>query len=80
MLVTTIPISIAGWGVREATMALAFGYAALRPEDGVGASLLFGVVNFVSGALGGLVWILSPKPADGGESEIEAAGKVPGPR
>ncbi len=64
MLVTTMPISIAGWGVREATMALAFGYAALRPEDGVAASLLFGIVNFVAGALGGLAWILSPKPAN----------------
>src|SRR6267142_2562885 len=27
MLITMMPISIAGWGVREATMGLAFGYA-----------------------------------------------------
>jgi len=27
MLITMLPISIAGWGVREATMGLAFGYA-----------------------------------------------------
>lgn len=33
-------------------MALAFGYAALRLDDGVGASLLFGIVNFVTGVLG----------------------------
>ena len=80
MLVTTMPISIAGWGVREATMALAFGYAALRPEDGVGASLLFGAVNFVAGAVGGLVWILSPKPADADKPGIVSAGDVAGPR
>jgi uncharacterized membrane protein YbhN (UPF0104 family) len=73
MLVTTLPISIAGWGLREATMALAFGYAALRPEDGVSASLLFGVVNFVAGVLGGLIWILSPKPANEGASGDAAA-------
>lgn len=77
MLVTTLPISIAGWGLREATMALAFGYAALRPEDGVSASLLFGVVNFVAGALGGLVWILSPKPAETGVPQGIIADRVP---
>ena len=31
MLITMLPISIAGWGVREATMGLAFGYAGLCP-------------------------------------------------
>ena len=31
MLITMLPISIAGWGVREATMGLAFGYAGLMP-------------------------------------------------
>jgi hypothetical protein len=77
MLVTTLPISIAGWGLREATMALAFGYAALRPEDGVSASLLFGIVNFVAGALGGLVWILSPKSADTGGFEETIADRLP---
>ena len=29
MLITMLPISIAGWGVREATMMVAFGYAGL---------------------------------------------------
>lgn len=77
MLVTTLPISIAGWGLREATMALAFGYAALWPEDGASASLLFGVVNFVAGALGGLVWVLSPKPASAAASEQATADSLP---
>ena len=34
MLITMLPISIAGWGVREATMGLAFGYAGLMPTKG----------------------------------------------
>src|SRR6202012_4592730 len=34
MLITMLPISIAGWGVREATMGLAFGYAGLLPNEG----------------------------------------------
>ena len=44
MLITMMPISIAGWGVREATMALAFGYAGLVANEGVNISLLFGAV------------------------------------
>jgi uncharacterized membrane protein YbhN (UPF0104 family) len=59
ILITMIPISIAGWGVREATMGLAFGYAGLMVSDGVNVSLLFGVVTFFVGALGGLVWVLT---------------------
>ena len=34
MLITMLPISIAGWGVREATMGLAFGYAGLMTNEG----------------------------------------------
>ena len=59
MLITMMPISIAGWGVREATMMVAFGYAGLAPMDGTVVSILFGAVYFIVGAFGGLVWIMS---------------------
>src|SRR5260370_4713351 len=61
MLITMLPISIAGWGVREATMGLAFGYAGLMANEGVNVSLLFGAVYFIVGAFGGLVWIVRPE-------------------
>ena len=72
MLITMLPISIAGWGVREATMGLAFGYAGLVSNEGVNISLVFGAVNFLVGAFGGLVWILSPEKAAQGTKPIEA--------
>lgn len=59
MLITMLPISIAGWGVREATMMVAFGYAGLAQTDGTVVSLLFGASSFIVGAIGGLVWVLS---------------------
>jgi glycosyltransferase 2 family protein len=71
MLITMLPISIAGWGVREATMGLAFGYAGLMPSEGVNVSLLFGAVTFAVGAVGGLVWILSAEKAAQGAKPIE---------
>ena len=71
MLITMLPISIAGWGVREATMGLAFGYAGLMANEGVNVSLLFGAVLFIVGAVGGLVWIFSAEKAAQGATPIE---------
>lgn len=65
MLITMLPISIAGWGVREATMMVAFGYAGLAQTDGTVVSILFGIVYFIVGALGGLVWIVSAEKQTG---------------
>ena len=63
LLVTVVPISIAGWGVREGAMMAAFAYAGLPPSDGLVISLLFGAVLLVAGALGGPVWIATPDRA-----------------
>jgi glycosyltransferase 2 family protein len=71
MLITMLPISIAGWGVRETTMGLAFGYAGLMSSEGVNVSLLYGAVTFIVGAVGGLVWILSAEKAAQGSAPIE---------
>ena len=70
MLITLMPISIAGWGVREATMGLAFGFAGLAANEGVNVSLLFGAVYFIFGAFGGLVWIFSAEKAAKGSAQL----------
>jgi uncharacterized membrane protein YbhN (UPF0104 family) len=72
MLITMLPISIAGWGVREATMGLAFGYAGLVTEEGINISLLYGAVSFIAGAIGGLVWIFSAEKAAKDTESVEA--------
>jgi glycosyltransferase 2 family protein len=72
MLITMLPISIAGWGVREATMGLAFGYAGLVTEEGINVSLLYGAVSFIAGAIGGLVWIFSAEKAARDKEPVEA--------
>jgi uncharacterized membrane protein YbhN (UPF0104 family) len=71
LLITMVPISIAGWGVREAAMGLAFGYAGLLPNEGVNVSLVFGAVTFLVGAFGGLIWIFSDEKAAKGSAPIE---------
>ncbi len=57
VLISTIPISIAGWGVREGSMIVAFSYAGLATGDGLIVSVLFGLTAFAIGTIGGLIWI-----------------------
>lgn len=71
MLITMLPISIAGWGLREATMMVAFGYAGLSPADGTVVSLLFGAASFIVGTFGGLAWISSNEKAMARDTTIE---------
>ena len=59
LLVSTIPISIAGWGLREGVMMVAFGYAGLHQSDGLIVSLLLGFGTFVIGLVGAIWWMLS---------------------
>ena len=45
ILITTIPISIAGWGVRESAMVAIFGFISVVQEDAIALSLLFGRIK-----------------------------------
>jgi uncharacterized membrane protein YbhN (UPF0104 family) len=69
-LITMLPVSIAGWGLREATMMLAFGYSGLARGDGTMVSLLTGVTSFLVGAIGGLVWVFSQEKTDSHSSAL----------
>jgi len=60
MLIATIPISVAGWGVREKSLVLAFAYSGLSESDGLLVSLLLGATMFATGVVGGIVWLAWP--------------------
>lgn len=57
LLATALPISIAGWGVRESSMVIALGLFEVSKGDAVAVSILFGLLHLVVGMGGGLVWI-----------------------
>jgi uncharacterized membrane protein YbhN (UPF0104 family) len=76
VLITLLPISMAGWGLREATMGLAFSYAGLGEHEGVNVSLLYGGVFFIVGVIGGLVWIVSAEKAAKGAAPMEVPDEV----
>jgi len=57
LLVATLPVSSAGWGVREGSVMFAFAHAGLAQSDGLAISIRFGAPSFIVGLVGGIVWI-----------------------
>lgn len=62
MMVTLIPISIAGWGVRESAMVVAFGLIQVPRNDAIAVSLLFGMTLLITSMPGGMLWWKASKP------------------
>jgi hypothetical protein len=55
-LLAALPISIAGWGVRESGMVVALGYAGVSPEGALVVSVMLGMTVLV-GSLPGLFFM-----------------------
>lgn len=51
LLISAIPISFGGWGVREGALAAGFGIAGLSSEAGVATSVLFGLTGPLIGLI-----------------------------
>lgn len=58
MLLLAVPISIAGWGLREGLMVTALGFLDVDPSAAVAISLLWGGVTLFGGLLGGIALML----------------------
>jgi glycosyltransferase 2 family protein len=80
MVASSIPISIAGWGVREAGMVVGLGLLGVGQSDAAIISIGFGLLVLSFGLLGGLVWLVrgSPQPRSRDIEELETA--MPGGR
>jgi glycosyltransferase 2 family protein len=57
VLLTTLPISIAGWGVREGATVALLGFVGVTPADALATSVAFGLVLIVVGIPGGVLWL-----------------------
>lgn len=58
MFVTLIPVSVAGWGVREGALAAGFGLVGVPLEAAIVVSVLFGLAAVLQGLPGGALWVL----------------------
>ena len=75
MVAASIPISIAGWGVREASMVVGLGLLGVGQSDAALISIGFGLLVLLFGLLGGLVWLVrgSPQPKRRDIEELDTA-------
>ena len=57
-LLMVIPISIAGWGVREGGMIVGLGYLGVVPEEALVLSILYGFSTLLIALPGGIGWLI----------------------
>lgn len=58
LFATLLPISIAGWGVRESTLVLLLGWVGISAEQAFAFSVGYGFITVVEAVPGGLIWML----------------------
>jgi len=74
ILVTTLPISIAGWGVREGAMVTAFALVGVPGEGALVLSLMLGILGIVMMIPGGGFWLIRRKAGEAmSAADAEAA-------
>lgn len=64
VLLSTLPISLAGWGVREGAAVFVFGLGGVAPGDALALSVAFGLAQIAVGLPGLALW-LKGKRRDG---------------
>lgn len=57
LLLSMVPFSVAGWGVREGAMVTAMGLIGVSPAAAFTVSVLYGIVMVAVGLAGGVVWL-----------------------
>jgi uncharacterized membrane protein YbhN (UPF0104 family) len=73
LLVTLIPISVAGWGLREGTIVGLLSFAHVPAEGALALSILFGLLCLCVSVSGGLLWLMS-SPAS--NQDARGAGRL----
>lgn len=76
-LAMALPISIAGWGVREGAMVFGLGLAGVPSEQGIVISVLWGGLTLVGGIGCWLAWFQDPRVRDEARGFREAADERP---
>lgn len=64
ILLISIPISIAGWGVREQILVILLGALGVGATQAISVSILFGILLLVGGIPGGILWLTMRTPRE----------------
>lgn len=74
LLLTTLPISLGGWGVREGALVVAFGFIGLPEADALVVGLSLGLWSLAQGLVGGTWWLIAEGRSVPAAPAEEAAG------
>jgi len=69
ILASLVPLSFAGWGVREGAMIALLGSIGIVPEEALALSVAFGVLLLIGSLPGGFLWLVTGNRADSPTSE-----------
>ena len=58
ILAMALPISFAGWGIREGAMVLMMGFIGVASAEALAISIIFGLLIMATGVIGGVFWLL----------------------
>jgi glycosyltransferase 2 family protein len=62
--IAMLPVSIAGWGVREGVAIIAFGKLGVTAAVSFGTSVIFALIWLMFGLAGGLLWLFDHRKFD----------------
>lgn len=76
-LATLLPISIAGWGLRETAFVFLFGLIGIPASQALALSILFGLLNLIAALSGAVAWLIwrAQSPTDKGTTSSYASPK-----
>ncbi len=77
LLLSMVPFSVAGWGVREGAMITALGLIGVPPAAAFSISVLYGIIMVAVGLVGGIVWLGTGGQRPKGASPIEVPQQGP---
>jgi glycosyltransferase 2 family protein len=66
LLISMLPISVGGWGVREGVMVVALHGLGVPSEEALLSSILFGLCVVIATLPGAIFWIATRKPSTNG--------------
>jgi hypothetical protein len=76
LFLSLLPISIAGWGVREGAMVVALSLIRVAPHQSLALSVSFGLGLVLVSLPGGLIWLLVRPHRPASSGEIVPGGNV----
>jgi uncharacterized protein (TIRG00374 family) len=75
--IAMLPISLAGWGLREGAAVVAFGALGLPADQALGASIAFGLTLAAVSMLGGILWLVDRRQMTQISMELSEGASAP---